>query len=107
MRSASFFLPAMSLTIMLAMTGCTSSYLAPVSAGGAEIFSDACAGCHSSLKGSADTYFELDAAKHNATYVVTKVRSGGLRMPKFPGMTDAQLQSLAEFVVGHSRLAAG
>ncbi len=107
MRPASLFLPAMTLTIMLAVTGCTSNYMAASSAGGAEIFTDTCVRCHSPLKGSADTYFELDAAEHNPAYVIAKVRGGSLRMPKFPGMTDAQLQSLAEFVVGHSRIAGG
>lgn len=106
MKPAALVLPATVLVAMLIAAGCASGYLAPPSADGAQIFADTCLRCHAPLEGSPDTYFELDAASHNPAYVSTKVRSGSLKgMPKFPGMTDAQLQSLAQFVIDRSRIA--
>lgn len=107
MMSAALVLRTTLLVAMLVTAGCASSYLAPPSADGAQIFADTCLRCHAPLEGSTDTWFELDAARHNPAYVSAKVRRGSLRgMPKFPGMTEAQLQSLARFVVEHSRVAA-
>lgn len=107
MKPAALVLPATVLLAMLVAAGCASSYLAPPSADGAQIFADTCLRCHAPLEGSPDTYFEFDAARRNPDHVSAKVRNGSLRgMPKFPGMTDAQLQSLARFVIDHSRVAA-
>ncbi len=107
MKPAALVLPATVLLAMLVAAGCASSYLAPPSADGAQIFADTCLRCHAPLEGSPDTYFEFEGANHDPAYVSAKVRNGSLRgMPKFPGMTDAQLQSLARFVIDHSRVAA-
>ena len=88
---------------VLALGACTSGYLPQADAGGGEIYVDTCARCHGPLKGTDNVYFELAPENFNQQYVVTKVRNGSLRMPKFPGITDAQLESLADFVIGHSR----
>jgi mono/diheme cytochrome c family protein len=88
---------------MLALSACTSGYLAPATAGGADIYTSACAGCHSPLRGGDGAIFELDGYRAQPQYVMDKVRNGSLRMPKFPGMTDAQLKSLAAFVLDHNR----
>jgi mono/diheme cytochrome c family protein len=89
--------------MIAALAGCTSGYIAPSSARGGDIFVDACARCHGPVKGTDNVYFDLDPENLNNQYVAAKVRNGSLRMPKFPGITDAQMESLADFVIGHSR----
>lgn len=88
---------------VIAMAGCTSGYLPEPTARGGDIYVDTCARCHGPIKGTDGTYFELSPENFNSAYVSAKVRNGSLRMPKFPGITDAQLESLADFVIRHSR----
>lgn len=85
------------------MAGCTSGYLPEPTAQGGDIYVDTCARCHGPIKGTDSTYFALSPENFNVGYVTAKVRNGSLRMPKFPGITDAQLESLADFVIRHSR----
>lgn len=91
--------PAILVTLL---AGCTSGYVARPAAQGSEIFAETCQRCHAPVAGSTDRYFELAENERNREYVIAKVREGSLRMPKFPGISDQQLQSLAEFVLTHS-----
>lgn len=70
---------------------------------GPTIFADSgCANCHGfdAANASGRVGPDLDESTMDVDAVVEKVRSGGGGMPAFGELTDAQLETLAEYVVG-------
>jgi len=70
---------------------------------GPTIFADSgCANCHSFAAADANGRVgpDLDDSTLTEEEVVAKVRDGGGGMPSFGELSEAQLQALAEFVVG-------
>lgn len=88
--------------VVLLAAACSSSYQPAQHESAAQVFSEACMGCHKPKAGQADKYFAMAAGHHNETYIVQKIRKGSLIMPSYPAFTDQQVAELAQFVLEHS-----
>lgn len=91
-------LTAASLSLLSA---CSRDYAPDSKATAEEIYQAACSECHQADEQG--VIFHMDAKNANATYIAHKVRSGSIRMPKFPKMKIQDINKLSVFVLAHSK----
>jgi len=88
------------------LSGCSGSkdYTPATGASGKSIFAQACVGCHTSINDTElTTFWEIAAENANIAYVSEKITRGSMRMPSFPNIKGAELESIATFVLEHNK----
>jgi mono/diheme cytochrome c family protein len=90
--------------VALIAAGCGGDEEEPAPAGGGDakqLFSDNCGSCHTLAAAGASGKVgpDLDQVQPGPDLVKTQVENGGGGMPAFKGkLTDAQIQSIADYV---------
>jgi len=90
------------LIFMGTLSACSNDYAPPVTATGQQIYTEACAGCHSGESEDPSKYWTMDKKNANKGYVTYKVKGGSLTMPKFNNINTEDLEKISEFVLQHS-----
>lgn len=94
---------AAAIAVVVTATGCakTNDFTPKANASGEDIFNTACFECHDY---KADPLFVLGKDMATAQAIAEKVSKGSLGMPSFPNIQGEDLQKLAEYVVGKSKV---
>ncbi len=91
---------------VVVLSGCSGSkdYTPAAGAAGKDIFAQACVGCHTSINETElTTFWEMTAENINAAYVSAKITQGSMRMPAFPNIKGAELETITTFVLEHNK----
>lgn len=83
------------------LAACGSNYIVPTGASGAQIFREACNGCHKA-QDDPNVFFRIKAENRNLGSISSKINKGSLIMPAYANITGKHLQELSLFVLSHS-----
>ena len=89
------------LLFITTLAACSSNYVVPAGASGAQIYREACSGCHKA-KDDPNVFFRIKAENRNLGSISNKISNGGLIMPAYANISGKSLQELSQFVLSHS-----
>lgn len=93
----------MVVPVALLLSGCggNSEYTPAAGSSAAQIYADACAGCHGAQgEGKFGVLLKIAGTTHAAADLGSKVRSGGPIMPAFVNIGEADAVAVGEYVRG-------
>lgn len=88
---------------LLSINACSRDYTPLPGSSGEKIFQEACSECHKAdNKDAPGMIFSLDPANAHEGFIVQRVHTGSIKMPKFPNIKDNDLKQLSAYVLTHN-----